>query len=104
MDLEFGRCKLQVQVPEKGDIDRPEQLCGRNVVTSFTHLSEEYFRKLERQGVEVNGDSKGKAELKTKIKFVGGSVEAACALGLADGIVDLVGSCQSQNPPQTPPH
>ena len=27
---------------------------------------------------------------KTKIKFVSGSVEAACQLGLADGIVDLV--------------
>jgi ATP phosphoribosyltransferase len=26
----------------------------------------------------------------TKIKFVSGSVEAACGLGLADGIVDLV--------------
>jgi ATP phosphoribosyltransferase len=29
---------------------------------------------------------------KTTIEYVGGSVEAACALGLADGIVDLVGS------------
>jgi ATP phosphoribosyltransferase len=29
--------------------------------------------------------------LKTKIKYVGGSVEAACALGVADGSVDLVG-------------
>ena len=47
MDLEFGRCKLQVQVPEKGDIHTPEQLVGRNVVTSFTGLTEEYFRKLE---------------------------------------------------------
>ncbi|KAF8188600.1 hypothetical protein K438DRAFT_1764341 [Mycena galopus ATCC 62051] len=28
---------------------------------------------------------------KTKIEYIGGSVEAACALGLADGIVDLVG-------------
>jgi ATP phosphoribosyltransferase len=29
---------------------------------------------------------------KTKISYVNGSVEAACALGLADGIVDLVES------------
>lgn len=26
MDLGFGSCKLQVQVPEKGKIDKPEQL------------------------------------------------------------------------------
>ena len=32
------------------------------------------------------------AKLKTVIKYVGGSVEAACALGVADGIVDLVES------------
>lgn len=25
--------------------------------------------------------------------YLGGSVEAACALGVADGIVDLVGPC-----------
>jgi ATP phosphoribosyltransferase len=31
-------------------------------------------------------------KLKTVIKYVGGSVEAACALGVADGIVDLVES------------
>jgi len=31
-------------------------------------------------------------DLKTKIKFVGGSVEASCALGVGDAIVDLVES------------
>ena len=30
-------------------------------------------------------------EQATKVEYVGGSVEAACALGMADGIVDLVG-------------
>jgi ATP phosphoribosyltransferase len=84
-----------VQVPAKGDYTKPEDLIGKNVVTSFTHLTEQYFRKLEAQqgGEATNGETKGdKAELKTKIKFVGGSVEAACALGVADGIVDLVES------------
>ncbi|KAJ9190744.1 hypothetical protein DTO027B5_7956 [Paecilomyces variotii] len=84
MDLGFGRCKLQVQVPEKGTITDPKQLIGRNVVTSFTGLTEAFFAKLE-------GKSE-KSELTTKIKYVGGSVEAACALGVADGIVDLVES------------
>ncbi|PYI27538.1 HisG-domain-containing protein [Aspergillus indologenus CBS 114.80] len=83
MDLGFGACKLQVQVPEKGDITEARQLVGRNVVTSFTALTEAFFTKLE---AEVEGSPK------TKIKYVGGSVEAACALGVADGIVDLVES------------
>ncbi|KAF2842838.1 HisG-domain-containing protein [Patellaria atrata CBS 101060] len=92
LDLEFGRCNLQVQVPENGTIERPEQLLGKNVVTSFTHLAEAYFRKLEERvyGAQMNGDSQSRP--KTSIKYVGGSVEAACALGVADGIVDLVES------------
>jgi ATP phosphoribosyltransferase len=94
MDLDFGRCKLQVQVPQRGGLTKPEDLIGKNVVTSFTSLTEQYFRKLEaEQSGESNGDSNGeKTKLKTKIKYVGGSVEAACALGVADGIVDLVES------------
>jgi ATP phosphoribosyltransferase len=94
MDLEFGKCKLQVQVPDKGSISRPEELVGKNIVTSFTNLSEQYFGRLEQQasGAETNGDAP-KAS-KTTIKYVGGSVEAACALGVADGIVDLVGMTQ----------
>ncbi|GAB7337653.1 hypothetical protein MBLNU457_g2948t1 [Dothideomycetes sp. NU457] len=92
MDLDFGRCKLQVQVPEKGDITDPKQLIGKNVVTSFTNLTEAYFRNFEAEesSTATNGDSK--AKLRTNIKYVGGSVEAACALGVADGIVDLVES------------
>lgn len=84
MDLGFGGCKLQVQVPEKGDVSEAKQLIGRNVVTSFTALSEAFFSELE--GIK-DGE-----KLKTKLKYVGGSVEAACALGVADGIVDLVGT------------
>ncbi|BCR95163.1 ATP phosphoribosyltransferase [Aspergillus luchuensis] len=86
MDLGFGGCKLQVQVPEKGDITEAKQLIGRNIVTSFTALTEAFFAKLEGKS------DADKSELSTKIKYVGGSVEAACALGVADGIVDLVES------------
>jgi len=91
LNLEFGYCRLQVQVPEKGNITKPEELIGKNIVTSFTNLAEEYFRGLEdkQDDKAVNGD--GKRKLRTNIKYVGGSVEAACALGVADGIVDLVG-------------
>ena len=72
-----------MQVPEKGEYKEAKDLVGRNVVTSFTALTEAFFRGLE--GVEAG------TKLSTKIKYVGGSVEAACALGVADGIVDLVG-------------
>ncbi|KAA8908634.1 hypothetical protein FN846DRAFT_944715 [Sphaerosporella brunnea] len=107
LDLGFGRCKLQVQVPENGEYSDPKQLIGKNICTSFIGLAGEYFEKLEREAskeTEKNGDNleveiKGGARsgitmgrLATKIKYVGGSVEAACALGVADGIVDLVES------------
>ncbi|MCJ1350657.1 MAG: ATP phosphoribosyltransferase (ATP-PRTase) (ATP-PRT) [Icmadophila ericetorum] len=95
LDLGFGTCKLQVQVPEKGDIQGVKDLVGKNIVTSFTGLTNQYFAQLE--GHEVNSFSTEESmtappKLKTRIKYVGGSVEAACALGLADGIVDLVES------------
>lgn len=95
MDLGFGRCKLQVQVPEKGDIHDVKDLIGKNVCTSFTGLAEDYFSVLEEdksRRESIHGSGNGTPKLKTRIKYVGGSVEAACALGVADGIVDLVES------------
>src|ERR1700760_1039868 len=44
LDLGFGKCSLQVQVPQKGDLTKPEDLIGKNIVTSFTNLAEQYFR------------------------------------------------------------
>lgn len=95
MDLGFGRCKLQVQVPEKGSIQKVQDLVGKNIVTSFTGLAEDYFARLEGLGSRkesINGTESPVPKLKSKVKFVGGSVEAACALGVADGIIDLVES------------
>jgi ATP phosphoribosyltransferase len=91
MDLGFGSCKLQVQVPEKGQYVKPSDLIGKNIGTSFVHLAEEYFAALERDAdIESNGEKPAR-KLRTKIIELSGSVEAACALGVADGIVDLVG-------------
>lgn len=89
LDLGFGKCKLQVQVPAKGRIREAAELVGANVVTSFVGLTGEYFARLEGKDGGAGGEAH--AGLSTKIKYVGGSVEAACALGVADGIVDLVG-------------
>ncbi|KAJ6555035.1 ATP phosphoribosyltransferase [Mycena vulgaris] len=83
--LGFGKCALQVQVPESGAIRTVDDLAGKRVVTSFEVLAGEYFNAIDTR-LQLAGDQK------TRIEYVGGSVEAACALGLADGIVDLVES------------
>jgi len=85
LPLGFGKCKLQVQVPVYGPIQTINELAGKRVVTSFEVLAGKYFNNLdEKLGLQETS--------RTSIEYVGGSVEAACALGLADGIVDLVES------------
>lgn len=83
LPLGFGKCRLQVQVPVTGPIQTIEQLRGGRVATSFEVLARELFSEV---------DAKAGGDKKTSIEYVGGSVEAACALGMADGIVDLVES------------
>ncbi|KAL8686660.1 MAG: hypothetical protein Q9218_006954 [Villophora microphyllina] len=93
LDLAFGHCRLQVQVPEKGPYAHPRDLIGRQIRTSFVGLTRRYFSNLEEQERgATNGQTSNGTPLKTKIKHLSGSVEAACALGVADGIVDLVES------------
>ncbi|CAG8694421.1 14446_t:CDS:2 [Dentiscutata erythropus] len=89
LDLGFGKCKLQVQVPIKSNIKKVEDLVGKRVVSSFVVLASAYFEELDKKYLSDDQKKEGK---KTKIEYVSGSVEAACALGLADGIVDLVES------------
>jgi ATP phosphoribosyltransferase len=83
--LGFGKCALKVQVPEAGELAAVDALAGKRVVTSYEVLAGEYFGRVDDR-LGLTGDAR------TKIEYVGGSVEAACALGLADGIVDLVES------------
>ncbi|KAI2629003.1 HisG-domain-containing protein [Xylaria nigripes] len=97
MDLAFGACKLQVQVPAKGAYNSPKDLVGKNIGTSFVHLTRKYFANLELEMDASNEDLNNKpapvaGQLRTQIIELSGSVEAACALGVADGIVDLVES------------
>lgn len=77
--LGFGKCALRVQTPDNGPFKSVEDLAGKRVVTSFEVLAGAYFDKIDEQ-MNLTGDQK------TKIQYIGGSVEAACALGLADGI------------------
>ncbi|CAO1628235.1 unnamed protein product [Parajaminaea phylloscopi] len=95
--LGFGKCALQVQVPEHdASLKSPADLVGRKVATSFDVLAKRYFAQLDEQANEKRRQTSGAAAdaepIKTQIEYVGGSVEAACALGVADGIVDLVES------------
>lgn len=79
LDLGFGKCKLCVQTQASKNITDVSTLAGGRIVTSFPSLAKKYFKKFDDElGVE------------TKVKFVSGSVEAACGLGLADAVVDLV--------------
>ncbi|KAI1281014.1 hypothetical protein F5Y07DRAFT_355125 [Xylaria sp. FL0933] len=97
MDLGFGACKLQVQVPANGSYNSPKDLVGKNIGTSFVHLARKYFANLEMEMDSAQGQTgdlpaESASKLRTKIIELSGSVEAACALGVADGIVDLVES------------
>ncbi|GAP86178.1 putative ATP phosphoribosyltransferase [Rosellinia necatrix] len=97
LDLGFGGCRLQVQVPEGGNYNSPKDLVGKNIGTSFVHLARKYFANLEMETDSSMERTKDQpvgppGKLRTKIIELSGSVEAACALGVADGIVDLVES------------
>ncbi|KAK4705192.1 ATP phosphoribosyltransferase, partial [Phenoliferia sp. Uapishka_3] len=91
LQLGFGKCKLQVQVPERSGVKSVKELAGKKVATSFEVLAGKYFQTIDEEAGLVKAGEKGN-KAGTLIEYVGGSVEAACALGLADGIVDLVES------------
>ncbi len=92
LDLGFGQCKLQVQVPRDSPSNDPKDLIGKRIATSFTGLSRKYFANLEgHNSLMTPGDGESGNRLRTSVLPLGGSVETACALGAADGIVDLVG-------------
>ena len=76
LPLNIGKCRLCVQAPA-GRIKDVKQLAGKRIVTSFPNLARKFFD--EYDSVD-----------ETTIRYVSGSVEVACSLGLADGIVDLV--------------
>ena len=78
LSLGFGQCKLCLQAPVSSEYKGGADVAGKRIVTSFPNLARKYFDKFD------SGDKV------TSIKYVSGSVEAACGLGLADAVVDLV--------------
>jgi ATP phosphoribosyltransferase len=69
---------LCVQAPVSSGFKNAKELSGKRIVTSFPFLAKEFFAQYDTP------------ENPTHIKYVSGSVEAACGLGLADAVIDLV--------------
>jgi ATP phosphoribosyltransferase len=75
LQLGVGHCRLAVCVPEDSDIQRPQQLEGARVATSFPQLTMQYLLQ---------------HHTRVHLVHLSGSVEIMIALGVADAIVDLV--------------
>ena len=91
LPLGFGKCALAVQAPVKDGVTDARSLAGKRIVTSFPVLARKFFAQYDgTAGAAAGADAPPPAPGATRIKFVSGSVEAACGLGLADAVVDLV--------------
>ncbi|WP_281849474.1 ATP phosphoribosyltransferase [Dyella sp. GSA-30] len=75
--LGFGRCRLSIAVPQEMAYERPEQLGGLRIATSYPGLLGEWLRT---HGIDAG------------VVTLAGSVEIAPRLGTADAICDLVQS------------
>lgn len=75
--LGFGYCRLALAVPDDGALGSVADLAGRRIATSYPTTLGAYLEGLS---------------IAAKVVSLGGSVEAAPKLGLADAICDLVSS------------
>ncbi|MFA8450731.1 MAG: ATP phosphoribosyltransferase [Bacteroidales bacterium] len=77
INLGFARCRMSLAFPKSINLNSIDDIEGMKIATSYPYTLKEY---LNSQGVSVN------------IHLINGSVEIAPALGLADGIFDIVSS------------
>lgn len=75
LKLGFAKCRLKLAAPKEGAIKRVEDLAGKTIATSYPGLTRKF---LQERGVEA------------EIIEMGGSVEVAPRMGIADAICDLV--------------
>lgn len=75
LKLGFAKCKLKLAAAANGPIKSAEDLQGRSVATSYPGLTKQY---LAERGIEA------------EMVEMGGSVEVAPRMGVADAICDLV--------------
>jgi ATP phosphoribosyltransferase len=75
MDLDFGKCRLVIAVPEESPVGNVKDVRdGCTVATSFPNLTKEFFANLGKN---------------VKLAEVSGATEVAPRIGLADIITDL---------------
>ncbi len=77
LPLGFSRCKLSLAVPKSSSINSAEDFQGKKIATSYPNTLKNY---LKTKGVTAD------------IHTISGSVEIAPAIGLAEGICDIVSS------------
>ncbi len=73
--LGFGNCRLSLAIPREEVYSGLDYFRGKRIATSYPKILGNFFRE---KGIEV------------KIEELGGSVEIATGIGLADGIFDIV--------------
>lgn len=74
MPLGFAQCRMVIAVPHESPIQRPEQLAGLRVATTFPQIVGDYFRS---------------EDIPVELTEIAGAVEMTPALGVADAIADL---------------
>ena len=85
LKLGFGKCKLALQVPEVHKSKPLSAYVGSRIVTSFPNVTKKFFDPLDAARAAADPTAQP-----TEIRTLSGSIEAACGLGLADAVVDLV--------------
>ncbi|MFA5651461.1 MAG: ATP phosphoribosyltransferase [Proteiniphilum sp.] len=73
--LGFANCRLSLAIPKDEEYPGLEYFNGKRVATSYPKILGKFFQE---KGINV------------KIEELGGSVEIATGIGLADGIFDIV--------------
>jgi len=73
--LGFGNCRLSLAIPKDEQYTGLDYFEGKRIATSYPRILSKFFVK---KGINV------------KIEEIGGSVEIATGIGLADGIFDIV--------------
>ena len=74
-NLEFGRCRLSIAVPEGAEWHGPQTLANKRIATTYPFLLQQYLTQ---------------HQLTAEIVTLSGAVEIAPRLGRADAICDLV--------------
>jgi ATP phosphoribosyltransferase len=73
--LGFAGCRMSIAIPKDKEYTGITSFEGKRIATSYPNILSDYFQKA---GVNV------------EIEEIGGSVEIAPGIGLADGIMDIV--------------